>query len=384
MIFIGSYSLKEKLPQQCVRLRHSRLYLGDRSVKFSYSRSYFDFVKEEVMCTGWHTLFEKEIETDIFQFFIFVVEGIENDFHYFIFKREDIQNVFDYKVYDSNKKLHFYFRVKKDGKPVELREIEKDMSVFYNNWDRFIMTEAATPVDIDINEHVPTNAPFQINVNDFINFVRSRQGQVIRTRKQNKEFTVEVTNKGFEFTPTATQKRRPHELEAIKRVVAKFNETGSYTTSLYTDITYNSSYTLTLIGLYLDFAPTADADELDKKVHNIRNTISTADHPEGQKQPQKISSTTSLYVRDPSVKAWVLENAKGDCENCGSPAPFLNSYDEPFLEVHHVVLLAEGGADTICNTIAVCPNCHRRYHYSKNKLSDLKELYIRIPRLRRM
>jgi HNH endonuclease len=122
------------------------------NIKFSYSRSYFDFVKEEVMCTGWHTLFEKEIKTDIFQFFIFVVEGIENDFHYFIFKREDIQNVFDYKVYDSNKKLHFYFRVKKDGRPVELREIEKDMSVFYNNWDKFFTAEVATPVAADINE----------------------------------------------------------------------------------------------------------------------------------------------------------------------------------------------------------------------------------------
>ena len=228
-----------------------------------------------------------------------------------------------------------------------------------------------------------TGTTLEINVNDFIAFVKARQGKVISTRKRNKGFTVEVTDKGFEFTPAATNKRRPHELQAIKRVVERFNKTRSYTTSDYTDITYNSSYTLTLIGLYLAYIPTADEGELDEKVHSIRKSISTTDRPEGQQQPQKICLTTSSYVRDPFVKAWVLENAKGNCESCGSPAPFLNYNDEPFLEVHHVILLAEGGSDTICNTIAVCPNCHRRFHYSKNKIFGIKDLYKTIPRLKR-
>jgi len=224
---------------------------------------------------------------------------------------------------------------------------------------------------------------FPIDVDDFVAFVKAMQSKVIYTRKRSKGFTVDVTDKGFEFTPIATNKRRQHELQAIKRVVEKFNETQTFTTSSYTDITYNSSYTLTLIGLYLDHAPTADSDELDERVRNLRKKISTTDCPEGQRQPQKIVTTTSLYYRDPLIKAWVLENAKGNCESCGSPAPFLTSYDEPFLEVHHVVLLAEGGSDTIFNTIAVCPNCHRRYHYSKNKKPDLLGLYKKIPRLKR-
>lgn len=107
------------------------------NIKVSYSRSYFDYVSEEVICSGWHTLFEKEIDNPDFPYFIFVVADAEQKFHYFIFKREDIIKEFDYKVYDANRKLHFYFRVRKDGRPFELRETEKDMSAYYNNWDIF-------------------------------------------------------------------------------------------------------------------------------------------------------------------------------------------------------------------------------------------------------
>jgi len=228
-----------------------------------------------------------------------------------------------------------------------------------------------------------TGAEFPIDVDVFIAFVKTKQGKVIQTRRQKKGFTVEVTDKGFRFTPTATNKPRPHELQAITRVVERYNETQSFITSSYSNITRNSSYTLTLIELYLEYAPTADLDELDERVRKLRKKISASDYPEGQLLPKKVSTTTSLYARDPFVKAWVLENAKGICESCGSPAPFLTSYDEPFLEVHHVVSLAEGGSDTISNTIAVCPNCHRRYHYSKAIQSELVKLYQKVPRLKR-
>ncbi len=107
------------------------------NIKVSYSRSYFDYVNEEVICSGWHTLFEKEINNPDFKFFIFIVADAEQKFHYFIFRREDIIKKFDYKVFDANNKWHFYFRVMKDGKPLESREIEKDMSAYYNNWDIF-------------------------------------------------------------------------------------------------------------------------------------------------------------------------------------------------------------------------------------------------------
>jgi len=107
------------------------------NVKVSYSGSYPQFANEEVICTGWSTQSEKDINNPDFPFFIFVVADASNKYHYFIFKREDIINEFKEKEFDAKKRLHFYFRIKKDGSPVEVREIEKDMSSYYNNWTVF-------------------------------------------------------------------------------------------------------------------------------------------------------------------------------------------------------------------------------------------------------
>jgi 5-methylcytosine-specific restriction enzyme A len=41
---------------------------------------------------------------------------------------------------------------------------------------------------------------------------------------------------------------------------------------------------------------------------------------------------------------------------------------EHYLECHHIVWLAEGGEDTIANTVALCPNCHRKMHVLNRKV----------------
>lgn len=80
--------------------------------------------------------------------------------------------------------------------------------------------------------------------------------------------------------------------------------------------------------------------------------------------PTKRLVSTYVYVRNSDVVAEVLVRANGSCEQCGSRAPFNRSNNgEPYLEVHHKVRLADGGADTLENTIAVCPNCHRQQHF---------------------
>jgi len=46
------------------------------------------------------------------------------------------------------------------------------------------------------------------------------------------------------------------------------------------------------------------------------------------------------------------------------PAPFLRKKDQsPYLEVHHMIQLADGGEDTTENAVALCPNCHRQLHF---------------------
>lgn len=96
--------------------------------------------------------------------------------------------------------------------------------------------------------------------------------------------------------------------------------------------------------------------------------------PSGNKTPQRVQQVVTQYVRDPAVVAWVLEAAGGYCECCGAKAPFERADGSPFLEVHHLQRLADGGEDTIHNAVAVCPNCHRELHYGVNNVKIVSRL----------
>lgn len=109
----------------------------------------------------------------------------------------------------------------------------------------------------------------------------------------------------------------------------------------------------------------------------------TLEQPLGIKEPFKIYTSVTSFIRDPKVKAWVLKQADGHCECCDKPAPFITAENEPFLEVHHLRRLADRGSDTISNSVALCPNCHREMHYGANKLVLIDSLYKKILRLKR-
>ena len=73
--------------------------------------------------------------------------------------------------------------------------------------------------------------------------------------------------------------------------------------------------------------------------------------------------THTVFNRNADVVAETLHRAKGNCEFCGLKAPFRKMVDgRPYLEVHHKQPLAENGKDLLCNTMALCPNCHREAH----------------------
>lgn len=82
------------------------------------------------------------------------------------------------------------------------------------------------------------------------------------------------------------------------------------------------------------------------------------------KHPRKFVTQTTSFARSAYVIAAALRRAKGVCEVCTLPAPFLRRGDKtPYLEVHHRVQLAKGGEDTLENALAICPNCHRQAHF---------------------
>ena len=85
---------------------------------------------------------------------------------------------------------------------------------------------------------------------------------------------------------------------------------------------------------------------------------------EGNPNPLQREVRSLHYVRDPKVVAYVLRQSKGKCFDCKEEGPFVSrATGLPYLEVHHIQMLKEGGADTIENAVALCPNCHRKRHH---------------------
>lgn len=84
---------------------------------------------------------------------------------------------------------------------------------------------------------------------------------------------------------------------------------------------------------------------------------------------------TEVEVKERStlVAEIVKERAAGVCQLCNKPAPFFNKKGEAYLECHHVIWIARGGADEVYNAVALCPNCHRKMHILDEK-SDVDYL----------
>lgn len=64
--------------------------------------------------------------------------------------------------------------------------------------------------------------------------------------------------------------------------------------------------------------------------------------------------------RSQEIVASVRRRANGVCELCNKRAPFKDRFGNPYLEVHHIKWISRGGEDSIQNTAAICPNCHKK------------------------
>ncbi|WP_459202072.1 HNH endonuclease [Methanococcus sp. CF] len=89
--------------------------------------------------------------------------------------------------------------------------------------------------------------------------------------------------------------------------------------------------------------------------------------------PVRMYSKNYTYIRDPKVALLTKKIADGFCQLCKKEAPFDNKLGEPYLETHHVKWLSKGGLDTVTNTVALCPNCHKKIHILNLK-EDTKKL----------
>ncbi|GIM45947.1 hypothetical protein DNHGIG_14960 [Collibacillus ludicampi] len=114
-------------------------------------------------------------------------------------------------------------------------------------------------------------------------------------------------------------------------------------------------------------------EQNEKKVRKLddKELLKRASLPKSKAGIRKIISQT--YDRDPFVSEYAKRRARGYCQLCEKPAPFTDKKGQPYLETHHIVWLSKGGPDTIENTVALCPNCHRKMH-SLNLDEDIEKL----------
>ena len=107
-----------------------------------------------------------------------------------------------------------------------------------------------------------------------------------------------------------------------------------------------------------------DLEKQISKSQNDKPSERKARLQDAPNKPEKIQITSVGYRRNPDVIIEALLRANGVCELCNQKAPFFRKKDHtPYLEVHHKIMLSDGGEDTLENAIALCPNCHREQHF---------------------
>lgn len=104
-----------------------------------------------------------------------------------------------------------------------------------------------------------------------------------------------------------------------------------------------------------------DINTLKEKVENI-NT-----------DPIKVQRQINTYTRNNALRALVKVKSNYSCQipSCNYIG-FKKSNGEKYIEIHHLAPLSQEGKDSIENTVALCPTCHRKLHYAHNK-EELKE-----------
>jgi 5-methylcytosine-specific restriction protein A len=113
-------------------------------------------------------------------------------------------------------------------------------------------------------------------------------------------------------------------------------------------------------------------DSHANKARQLSTAKLRAQANKAKKKPATRTAQTTVFVRDAAVAEYAKRLANGLCDLCEQPAPFNNKQSAAYLECHHIVWLAKGGEDTIGNTVALCPNCHRKMHILNRKVDKEK------------
>ncbi|MGF1684964.1 HNH endonuclease [Photobacterium minamisatsumaniensis] len=173
------------------------------------------------------------------------------------------------------------------------------------------------------------------------------------------------------------QKRNPNCSESIAfKGKSSFDSNHVQPTVVITKADLQSSFSFEFLLEYVDdsIESILCEDSLSAINKSEYLNVQLKNVPKGQLNPKRVEGTTNQYYRDARVVAYVLRLANGFCQLCKNEAPFKTAKGRPYLEVHHIHRLADGGSDTVGNTVALCPNCHKEMHFGENSQSISKQL----------
>ncbi|QPW51911.1 hypothetical protein G9298_30235 (plasmid) [Bacillus thuringiensis] len=134
-----------------------------------------------------------------------------------------------------------------------------------------------------------------------------------------------------------------------------------------------------------------EEQKFQDEINNLKEVIERIHEEDKPVSPKKIiSSVSKLWYRNPSVSALALRRANFKCEIDDAHATFLSpKTGNNFVEAHHLIPLKLQGdkmykdisLDVPANIVALCPNDHRKIHYSD--ISVKKEMILDLINKRR-
>lgn len=236
----------------------------------------------------------------------------------------------------------------------------------------------------------------------------NEQSNVISTTSENNDWSDDELLASVEAYVDMQRKERASQTFTKSSYYKALSEKFNRSTKAFEYRMQNISYVLSLMGR--DWLPglkpaknvgTKNAVKIESMLNKLEgiNTIPVVEFeiaafeatqkplptpPVGNPTPTSYTASVTQYSRDFAVKAWVLKRANGRCECCNKDAPFSRADGQPYLEVHHVRQMADKGADTISNAVALCPSCHREIHYGINSKLLVTKLYSTLSHLIRI
>lgn len=122
----------------------------------------------------------------------------------------------------------------------------------------------------------------------------------------------------------------------------------------------------------------ATFDEVEaKEIERLKKEGWTVATEIGNIAPSIRYCTIKRHDRIPTVSAIAKLRANFRCEiqECNYK-PFIGLYNIPYIEVHHIKRLADGGEDILKNIACLCPNHHREIHFGEDK-EKLREILLK-------